>query len=263
MSRLGHELRRHRPTPSDAFARTLEARVAPTVPATGRRLRLAVAAGFSAVLLAVLGAFGGIGYAALGVSHAVHAVAAAVQLEFPAHRVGSVSAAADQYGRVTLCHNGHEILVTQEAVPAHLAQGDTFGKCPVYAPPVRGGSGGDTLNLGSSGENRVVVDLRGDNKIQTGRGDDKIRTGGGNDVVNAGKGANRISTGGGNDTITSGGGRDTIFAGTGDDTIFVRDGNSDFVNCGPGRDIVYADPARIDYVAANCEIVHRARFRRR
>ena len=31
--------------------------------------------------------------------------------------------------KVTLCHNGHNITVSENAVPAHLAHGDTLGPC--------------------------------------------------------------------------------------------------------------------------------------
>ena len=262
---LESELRRHRPEPREDFVRELEARIAADrTPAPSRRgatRRLGLAVALTAALLVVAAAMGGISYAASSVSHAAHAVA--VAFKFSPHNVGQISAAVDQYSKVTLCHNGHEISVAQSAVPAHLAQGDTLGACPVFAPPVIGTAGNDTLDLKSSRKNSVVVDRRGSNTIETGAGSDKITTGKGNDVINPGRGNNLVKSGGGNDTIRTGGGKDTIFSGTGNDTIFVRDGNSDFVNCGSGRDVVYADPANLDYVANNCEVVHRAKFKRR
>lgn len=261
--RLEADLRRSRPEPRAAFLQELEQRLTPERRGASRRARLGLAAVVTAGLAGALAAFGGIGYAASGAEHAAHAIANAVTFDFSPHTVGTVSAASDQYGRVTLCHNGNEIEVAPQAVPAHLAQGDTFGKCPVYAPPVIAQVRGGTVDLARSRDNVVVVATKGgDHDIKTGRGDDKITTGSGNDVIDAGKGDNVVKSGAGNDTIRSSGGRDTIFSGTGDDTIFVRDGNSDFVNCGPGVDIVYADPATIDYVAANCEIVRRAKFKK-
>lgn len=262
--RLEADLRRSRPEPRAAFLLELEERLAPRRRGASRRARLGLAAVVTAGLAGALAAFGGIGYAASGAEHAAQAIANAVQFDFSPHTVGAVSAASDQYGRVLLCHNGTEIEVAPQAVPAHLAQGDTFGKCPVYAPPiVPSAHSGGVVNLARSRENIVVVATKGgDHQITTGRGDDKVTTGSGNDVINAGKGNNVIKSGAGNDTIKSTGGHDTIFSGTGNDTIFVRDGSSDFVNCGPGIDIVYADPAKIDYVAANCEIVRRANFKK-
>ena len=31
--------------------------------------------------------------------------------------------------KVTICHNGHEITVNEEAVAKHIAHGDTIGPC--------------------------------------------------------------------------------------------------------------------------------------
>jgi hypothetical protein len=48
--------------------------------------------------------------------------------------------------KVTICHKGQTIKVAASAVKAHLAHGDTVGKCPIscqaactkeYEPPVR------------------------------------------------------------------------------------------------------------------------------
>jgi hypothetical protein len=256
---LQNELRQNRPEPREEFVRGLEARISADRPRRqSSRARYGVAAAMTAALVVALGAFGGISYAASSVTHATHALA--VVFKFTPHTVGNVSAAADQYSKVTLCHNGHEITVSENAVPAHLAQGDTFGKCPVYAPPTQGTAANDTLDLSKSRVNSVVIDLKGDNTVKTGNGDNKVTTGRGNDVVETGKGSNKVSTGAGNDTINSHG-KDTIFAGSGDDTINVRNGKTNFVNCGSGRDIVIADPANLDFVSNSCEIVRRAKFK--
>jgi WD40 repeat protein len=47
---------------------------------------------------------------------------------------------------------------------------------------------------------------------------------------------------------------DIIVAGAGNDLIHANDGHSDRIDCGPGRDVVWAD--RIDRLA-HCELVHR------
>jgi Ca2+-binding RTX toxin-like protein len=61
---------------------------------------------------------------------------------------------------------------------------------------------------------------------------------------------------GGNDVLIGLGGNDTLIGGPGNDTIYARDGKRDVIDCGTGKDVVYAD--RYDKVAANCEVVHRS-----
>src|SRR4051794_9529084 len=152
---LETDLRRNRPEPREDFVRQLEARIAADrTPAPSRRgatRRLGLAVALTAAMLVVAAVMGGVGYAASSVTHAAHAVA--VVFKFTPHNVGSISAAEAQYGKVTLCHNGHEITVSQNAVPAHLAQGDTIGKCPVFAPPILGTAADDTLDLSSTRAN--------------------------------------------------------------------------------------------------------------
>jgi Ca2+-binding RTX toxin-like protein len=48
-------------------------------------------------------------------------------------------------------------------------------------------------------------------------------------------------------------GGDTLFSGAGNDTVFVRDGETDVVGCGSGRDVVFADD--LDVVRRSCERV--------
>jgi Ca2+-binding RTX toxin-like protein len=79
---------------------------------------------------------------------------------------------------------------------------------------------------------------------------------GGNDRISGLAGDDVLRGGAGNDTITGGPGADTISGGPGNDVIYARDGTKDTIDCGTGRDVVYAD--KIDVVASNCEVVHRA-----
>jgi hypothetical protein len=260
---LESDLRRHRPEPREDFVRQLEARIAadrtpaPSGRGAGRRLGLAVA--LTAALIVVASVMGGVGYAASSVTHAAHAVA--VVFKFTPHQVGAISsAAADQYGKVTLCHNGHEISISQNAVPAHLAQGDTIGACPVFAPPTILAAG-STTDLSKTRTNAVIVATKGDNSIKTNNKDNKVTTGAGSDVITTGKGTNLVKSGAGADTIKSNG-KDTIFSGAGNDTINVRNGKTNFVNCGSGRDVVIADPTNLDFVGNSCEVVRRAKFKK-
>jgi Ca2+-binding RTX toxin-like protein len=78
----------------------------------------------------------------------------------------------------------------------------------------------------------------------------------GNDRLNGGAGKDLLEGGAGNDRLTGGPGTDTMLGGPGNDATYAHDGTKDTVNCGAGRDIVFAD--RTDTVAPNCEAVHRS-----
>jgi len=84
MSALGKDLRRRRPRPADGFLDELVGRIERTSPAPARpyRLRLGAGLAMTALLLVVLGSFGGIGYARSSIvgsaSSAVEAVKRAV-----------------------------------------------------------------------------------------------------------------------------------------------------------------------------------------
>lgn len=78
---------------------------------------------------------------------------------------------------------------------------------------------------------------------------------GGNDTLNGGTGKDRVLGGAGNDLLSPGAGADTVFGGAGNDIVRARDTTVDVIDCGRGRDRVYAD--KRDKVAKNCEIVHR------
>jgi hypothetical protein len=93
---LEAELRTYRPAPRREL---VEAIVAQThEPSPRRGLRVAVAAGITAVLIASLGAFGGLGYAATGAGNAAKAAKRAVAGS-ESKRVVEKSAASNQYGK--------------------------------------------------------------------------------------------------------------------------------------------------------------------
>jgi Ca2+-binding RTX toxin-like protein len=60
----------------------------------------------------------------------------------------------------------------------------------------------------------------------------------------------------GNDALLGGSGQDRLLAGAGNDVVQAKDDVRDTIACGPGRDVVYADPA--DYIARDCEVVRRS-----
>jgi Ca2+-binding RTX toxin-like protein len=84
---------------------------------------------------------------------------------------------------------------------------------------------------------------------------DWLRGLGGNDTLAGRAGDDCLSGGAGNDALNGGPGNDRFDAGPGDDTVNARDGRSETVNCGPGRqDRVIAD--RTDRLVG-CETVRR------
>ncbi|MGH7191104.1 MAG: hypothetical protein ACREF0_18190 [Acetobacteraceae bacterium] len=97
---------------------------------TGRKARLGVAVALTAGMLGALGAFGGLGYAANGVTRAVtaavHVIAPAKPLKLiPA---GSQSSAMAQY-KVAMCFHGHTLDVDSHAVGALEGAGAKPGAC--------------------------------------------------------------------------------------------------------------------------------------
>ena len=142
-------LRASRPEPSRDFVDTLSARIA----SDGRRTRLrstsrlSFAAALTVFMLGTLASFGGLGYAASSTKGAFKKVAA---LE------GTPSAgrtpASDQYvEKVTICHNGHTISISQSALAAHRRHGDTIGPCGVLGASASRTLGGGALGASASG----------------------------------------------------------------------------------------------------------------
>ena len=161
VKRLEHE----RPQPSDDFLSTIADRVTPTRARHGSGWRLAVVGALTMLLASALALTGGIGYAANAVKDSTTAVTTLVagpsNADKPknatgqstsasnsgasttsnansAERGNQQSAARNQYQeKVLICHrppgnpeNAHTISVSPNAVPAHLAHGDTLGPCP-------------------------------------------------------------------------------------------------------------------------------------
>ncbi len=109
------------------------------------------------------------------------------------------------------------------------------------------GLGGDDYVDGENGND----ELHGGpgNDTMAGRsGDDRIYGDDGDDRITGDRGRDRIAGGRGNDTLFGNLAPDVILGGPGDDRINVVRGEVDEVQCGPGRDVVFADP--VDRVAA-------------
>jgi len=156
-SDLERELRRNRPQPRDEFLQMLSDRIEGEPRRAPRRTtgaRLAVVGVATAVLLAALSAFGGIGYAAAAVTSVAGTFRTVVftPLESSNKSEGDKKSEGhkrdegdkkdekggkaddDQYGhKKKICHNPgpHQqtIEVSNDAVAVHLAHGDYLGKC--------------------------------------------------------------------------------------------------------------------------------------
>jgi hypothetical protein len=57
----------------------------------------------------------------------------------------------------------------------------------------------------------------------------------------------------GNDSLDGGAGGDYLVGGFGDDHIYAQDGEHDAIDCGPGFDVLYAEP--FDFIIGGCEAV--------
>jgi hypothetical protein len=82
----------------------------------------------TAGMLAAVAAFGGLGYAASGVSRAVGRTVHVVSPAKKATPNGAVSSAAAQY-KVAMCLHGHTISVDSHAIKGILRAGGTLGPC--------------------------------------------------------------------------------------------------------------------------------------
>ena len=167
--RFAKRLESERPQPSDEFMSAMTGRLASKRSHRAGGWQIAFAGGLTAVLAFAFALTGGIGYAASAVRDGTTAVTTLVAGPSKADKadnpntsgqanttatsggIGSSSngnsvteqgnqqsSARNQYQeKVVICHiqpgqpeNAHTISVSANAVPAHLAHGDTLGPCP-------------------------------------------------------------------------------------------------------------------------------------
>lgn len=110
-------------------------------------------------------------------------------------------------------------------------------------------SGANTINFAS----KVVIEW-----VQAGPGNDTIKGNSANNYIQgrdehdnmAGRGGNDHLVGDtgvfgdvGNDVLNGGPGRDVLDGGPGNDTFYAQDGEADEIICGPGGDVIHADPS--------------------
>lgn len=125
---LERKLRAQRPEPRRDLLDGIASRiVGESRRRSDRPLRLGVAVALSAAMLGALGAFGGLSYAANGVTHAVTAAAHVVVPEKVVPSISESSAMA-QY-KVAMCLHGHTINVDSHAANGMAHAGATPGAC--------------------------------------------------------------------------------------------------------------------------------------
>jgi Ca2+-binding RTX toxin-like protein len=120
-----------------------------------------------------------------------------------------------------------------------------------------GGPGSDTADYGArTTPLTITLDGLADDG-EAGEGDavgtdvEGVHGGSGADHVAGNEFDSRLRGGAGDDVIVAGPGEDRVEGDEGNDTIDTRDGRYDSVDCGPGTDVLLADPGDS---AVNCEI---------
>ena len=130
---LERKLRAERPEPRSEFVQSLADDVSSKRHRRPTRMRVVFVTAVTTALALSLSTFGGLSYAASAVKQAAVAVVAPVTHNDAATGQGKVkhnSSAQAQYGdKVTVCHDGNTLTISVNALPAHLAQGDTVGAC--------------------------------------------------------------------------------------------------------------------------------------
>jgi len=134
------------------------------------------------------------------------------------------------------------------------------------------GTVGRDAIFAAGGNDRITSGL-GHDTIHAGTGDDQVESGEGTDYVYGERGADRLHGGAGDDVLVGGDGKDALwgdaggdflkggpgedrfFGGYGNDRIDSRDGLTEHVYCGEGKDTVQADWR--DIVSQDCEKVIR------
>ncbi|WP_207956731.1 calcium-binding protein [Rubrobacter tropicus] len=106
--------------------------------------------------------------------------------------------------------------------------------------------------------NDVIRALGGDDRVDPYLGNDTVFGGEGNDTLLGAEGNDNVKGENGDDTIDlaafdTQGSVDRGFGGGGDEVFLAEDGNKDFINCGPGDDIVESFDNGLDVVHATCE----------
>lgn len=137
---------------------------------------------------------------------------------------------------------GDDVLIGN-AGPNHLNGGGgtdlIIGGGGIDSTSYAGRGFGATVILDGQPNDGLAVANENDNVVV-----ENVSTGKFDDTLVGDAAPNEFDSGDGEDSLTGGPGRDRLLAGADDDEIFARDGESDFIDCGPpleGFDIVDAD----------------------
>ncbi len=141
-----------------------------------------------------------------------------------------------------------------------LAAGTALAQNPITCQPGTpcNGTAGDDAIFGSEQADTIRA-LGGNDRVDGFLGNDKIFGSTGDDTLIGAEDSDNVKGELGDDTIDlaafdTPGSTDRGTGGDGDDTFLAEDGNKDFLNCGPGDDIVESFDNGLDVVnATNCE----------
>ena len=97
---------------------------------------------------------------------------------------------------------------------------------------------------------------RGNDALRGSDLDDRLAGFGGEEEIWGFAGDDGLSGGGGEDELYGGPGCDALLGGAGDDFLETKDGERDYVDCGPSEDVASVDMH--DRVSRTCEKVYAA-----
>ena len=167
--------------------------------------------------------------------------------------------AAVRSGHRKALTGGFAVVLTVALTAGTLVLADSFRGKGNSSDHIVGTNRADRLD-GHAG-NDTISGRGGGDVLRGGRGDDSVDGGAGNDTVRGQQGDDTLIGGAGNDNEFGGRGHDRINiaadgaerGGAGNDVIHARDGTSDEISCGSGRDRAIVD--RAEDGVFDCETV--------
>jgi RTX calcium-binding nonapeptide repeat (4 copies) len=154
---------------------------------------------------------------------------------------------------------GAAVVLTAVLTAGTLVLAESFRGKGSHRDQIVGTNRADHLD-GHAGDD-TIRGLGGGDVLRGGRGGDDVDGGKGNDAIRGQKGNDTLTGGTGNDSIFGGRGHDLInitgdgmeVDGAGNDVIHARDGTTDGISCGGGRDKAIVD--RTEDGVFDCETI--------